>query len=314
MNEKKNTPRRIGVTEDKQFMAMENLQEIQRLPSISPVNLDYFGTEQCRSGDAFGPYVRVSYVIHIVRSGSGELHKNGNTWRIRAGEAFVIYPGEEVVYRADKQTPWCYMWVGFHGLRSEEFVHSAGFSPEAPVIACPQIDRLVQTMEGLLSCRKLTYTNDLMRIGYLYQLFAIFASQNEVRHEPEKLQEDADSMYVQAAVNLLISTDDPLIKVGDVARAIGISRGYLSSIFKKQMKISPQEFQIKFRMERAGDLLRSTDSPVSVIAEKLGYTDVLSFSKSFRRHFGMSPTAFRKDKLTVVENQTKGSFTSDHPL
>ena len=67
-------------------------------------------------------------------------------------------------------------------------------------------------------------------------------------------------------------------------------------------------------MERAGDLLRSTDSPVSVIAEKLGYMDVLSFSKSFRRHFGMSPTAFRKDKLTVVNTQIKGSFTSDHPL
>ena len=314
MNEKKNIPRKVGVTEDKHFMAMENLQEIQRLPSINPVNLDYFGTEQCKSGDSFGPYVRVSNVIQIVRSGAGELHKNGNVWHIRAGEAFVIYPGEDVVYRADRQSPWCYMWVGFHGLRCEELVHAAGFSPEAPVITCREISRLIQTMEGLLSCRKLTYTNDLMRIGYLYQLFAIFAGQNEVKEEPEKKQEDADSLYVETAVNLLINADDPLIKVGDVARTIGISRGYLTSIFKKKMKISPQAFQIKYRMERAGDLLRSTDSPVSVIAEKLGYMDVLSFSKSFRRHFGMSPTAFRKDKLTVVNTQIKGSFTSDHPL
>ena len=66
-NSNSNNSRKVGVTEDGQFMAMENLQEIQRLPSINPVNLDYFGAEQCRSGDSFGPYVRVSYVIHIVR-------------------------------------------------------------------------------------------------------------------------------------------------------------------------------------------------------------------------------------------------------
>ena len=314
MNEKHRTSRRVGVTEDEQFMAMENLQEIQRLPSINPVNLDYFGIEECKSGYSFGPYVRVSYVIHFIRSGCGVLEKDGKEWHIREGESFAIFPGEEVVYRADTENPWCYMWVGFHGFRADELVRSAGFLPEEPVISCREIEALTRTMEGLLSCRELTYTNDLMRTGYLYQLFALLADQNDAKDGPTKVEEDADTIYVRTAVNLLINADDPQIKVTDVARAIGISRGYLTSIFKKKMKISPQEFQMKYRMERAGDLLRSTDSPVSAIAEELGYTDVLSFSKSFRRYFGVSPTAFRADKLMVVTNRIKGSFTSDHPL
>ena len=37
--------RRVGLTETERFWAMENLQEIQRLPSIAPINLNYFGSE-----------------------------------------------------------------------------------------------------------------------------------------------------------------------------------------------------------------------------------------------------------------------------
>ena len=76
---KRNEEKNIGLTRSKSFQAMENLQEIQRLPSISPVSLDYFGAEKCDSGYTFGPFVRTSYVIHIIREGKGVLLKNGNT-------------------------------------------------------------------------------------------------------------------------------------------------------------------------------------------------------------------------------------------
>ena len=65
----------IGLTESESFRAMENLQEIQRLPSINPINLNYFGAEQCEKGYVFGSFVRTSYVIHIIRKGKGKLRK-----------------------------------------------------------------------------------------------------------------------------------------------------------------------------------------------------------------------------------------------
>ena len=111
----KGTIREVGVTESGRFQAMENLQEIQRLPSINPINLNYFGSEQCESGYSFGPFVRTSYVLHLVRSGKGKLMKQGNTYEVSCGQAFLIYPGEETVYQADDEEPWNYMWVGFHG-------------------------------------------------------------------------------------------------------------------------------------------------------------------------------------------------------
>ena len=80
------------------------------------------------------------------------------------------------------------------------------------------------------------------------------------------------------------------------------------------MGVSPQEFQMNFRMERAGNLLRSTDNPVGMIAAELGYSDALAFSKSFRRHFGISPTQYREQEVVLVTKGEKGSYTSEHPL
>ena len=304
----------VGLTESESFRAMENLQEIQRLPSIHPINLNYFGAEQCEKGYVFGPFIRTSYVIHIIRKGKGKLRKNGAEYEIKTGQAFLIYPGEETTYQADACDPWSYMWVGFHGLMAEEVVEKAGFSKESPVITCRNLEQVLQVMDNLLACCDLTYVNDLMRTGYLYQLLALLTDNTPVSPHGGERPEDLEKLYVQRAVNLLINSNDPQVKVSEVAKTVGISRGYLTRIFKKAMGVSPQEFQTRFRMERAGDLLRSTKSPVMVIAEELGYTDVLSFSKSFRKHFGMSPTAFREQKVVVISGAMKGSYTSEHPL
>ena len=310
----KKKEKNVGLTDSERFHAMENLQEIQRMPGVSPVNLNYFGSEQCESGYTFGPFIRTSYVIHMIRKGKGRLMKNGSVYDVSEGQAFIIYPGEETTYQADNYDPWNYMWVGFHGLMAEELVDRAGFSKSDPVITCRNKERVFDVTEKLLSCCELTYVNDLLRTGYMYLLMGLLTDEDGREHMAAEKDEGDEKLYIRAAVNLLINSDRPQIKVSDVAASIGISRGYLTRIFKKEMGISPQDFQRRFRMERAGDLLRSTQSPVSTVAEELGYTDVLSFSKSFHNYYGMSPTAFREQKVVVIAGETKGSYVSEHPL
>ena len=304
----------IGLTRSGSFRAMENLQEIQRMPGISPINLNYFGAEQCEKGYSFGPFVRTSYVIHFIRRGKGRLCKGGSVYEVSEGQAFLIYPGEETTYCADEDDPWNYTWVGFHGFLAEEMTARAGFAPEQPVVRCENMEEILSTMERLLSCCELTYENDLKRTGFLYQLMGLLSENSRAGVLQEDPDECIEKRYVRKAVDLMINAHNPQVKVSEVAGAIGISRGYLTRIFQKEMGVSPQEFLTRFRMERAGDLLRSTKSQISTIALELGYSDVLSFSKSFRRHFGMSPTAFREQKVIVISSEEKGSYTSKHPL
>jgi len=311
---KNDKEKNIGLTRSDRFRAMENLQEIQRMPGISPINLNYFGSEQCEKGYSFGPFVRTSYVIHFIRKGKGRLCKGGSAYEISEEQAFLIYPGEDTTYCADADDPWTYAWVGFHGFLAEEMTARAGFTPDQPVVRCKNMEEILSTMDQLLSCCELTYENDLKRTGYLYQLMGLMSENGRADVPQEDADECIEKVYVRKAVNLMINAHNPQVKVSEVANAIGISRGYLTRIFQKEIGVSPQEFQTRFRMERAGDLLRSTKSQVSTIALELGYSDVLSFSKSFRKHFGMSPTAFREQKVIVISSEEKGSYTSKNPL
>ena len=305
---------KVGLTENERFQALENLQEIQQMPSINAVNLNYFGQEQCEPGYSFGPFRRTSYLLHFIRSGKGRLIKEEKTYFIHSGQVFLIFPGEETIYQADEEDPWLYTWVGFQGILVEDMMRKAGFTPASPVVTCRNMDAMMVTMDAILAAKDLVYTNELLRLGYLYQLIALLTQNNDQPETEPAAAEDMDSLYVRAAVNMLINPANPQIRVSDVANAIGISRGYLSIIFKNAMKVSPQGFQLNFRMEKAGNLLRSTRLSVSAVAEELGYTDVLSFSKSFRRHFGMSPTDFREQKVVLLTGNKKGSYTSGHPL
>ena len=307
--------KKIGRTEAETFVSMENLQEVQNVPSINPINLNYFGSENCEPGHTFGPFVRTSFVLHKVTAGRGKLRKAGNKiWEISAGQAFLIFPGEETIYKADLEDPWSYMWIGFHGLRAEEMMKKAGFSKECPVITCRNMDKMKETMDRLLLSRDLTYVNELYRMGAVYHLIALLTENSAVTDVLTDISPDADRIYVDAAVNLLINNANGSIKVSEVARRIGISRSYLTSIFKKEMKVSPQEFLMNFRMEKAASLLRSTDNSVNMIASEVGYSDALSFSKLFHKRFGVSPTDYRRQKPELVTLSAKGDFEGENYL
>ena len=304
----------VGHTLTDRFQSMENLQEAQNVPSINPINLNYYGREQCESGYSFGPFIRTNFVLHFVKSGRGVLRKGDRTYRIGPGQVFLIYPEEETTYKADDRDPWYYMWIGFHGFRSEEFMRRAGLSRKNPVTTCRNVDEIYATMDQLLGYTQLNYVNELLRMSALYRLLALLTENARDSRIPSEDELSADRLYVKAAVNLLINSENKNVKVNDVVKAIGISRSYLTSIFKKEMKVSPQVFLMNFRMETAASLLRSTDRPIGEIAEEIGYADTMSFSKAFKKHYQLTPSQFRELKPELASLTFKGDFTSEHPL
>jgi len=104
---------------------------------------------------------------------------------------------------------------------------------------------------------------------------------------------------VPAARHLLRAKDladarynEPL-DVADLARAAGLSPAHFSREFRRTFGESPHVYLLTRRLERAAALLRSTDRSVADICFLVGMQSVGSFTTSFRRMFGMTPTAYR---------------------
>src|ERR1700736_2798710 len=83
------------------------------------------------------------------------------------------------------------------------------------------------------------------------------------------------------------------IGVDDMARAARLSRAHFSREFRRAFGESPREYLLTRRLERAAALLRTTDRLVADICLSVGLQSVGSFTTSFTRTYGRSPTAYR---------------------
>lgn len=105
--------------------------------------------------------------------------------------------------------------------------------------------------------------------------------------------------FVPPARHLLRAKDladaryaEPLT-VEDLARAAGLSKAHFSRQFRAAFGEAPHAYLLTRRLERAAALLRTTDRSVAEVCLAVGLTSVGSFTTSFTRMFGRSPTAYR---------------------
>jgi len=83
-------------------------------------------------------------------------------------------------------------------------------------------------------------------------------------------------------------------KVSKIAEQSYVSEEHLGKICRKIYQQSPQSKLISLRMDKAKELLQSSDWPINIIAHRVGYKDPYNFSHRFTRSFGISPSKFRK--------------------
>ena len=308
MAEEKKT---IGYTESRDFRCLEDLQEAGSMGTGYLIRLDYCGTERCKPGYAFGPYIRENYVIHVILEGKGQLRIEGKTYDVEENQAFLLKPGLEATYQADLEHPWVYAWIGFHGLQSEKIVMNMGFTEGCFVVPVRDAAVLGNYIECMLDHSRLNFADYLKRISYLGLFVSDMIEDVELPRQQDHFSEDT---YVNMAVDAMISNYEKPLKIAGIASQIGINRSYLSIIFKKKMGVSPQQFLVDFRLEKAAECLRETDMPVRTIAMGVGYADPLTFSKAFKKKYGVNPTSYRENPPRIFETDAKGNYTGTYNL
>jgi AraC-like DNA-binding protein len=109
-------------------------------------------------------------------------------------------------------------------------------------------------------------------------------------------QSDVSRSYVERSLDIIKKDfQDAELSMEKVASQLNISRSYLSSQFKTETgKTFPQTLN-EIRMEKAKDLLKTTDLQISEVAFKVGYGTYEHFNASFRKTEGISPSEFRKN-------------------
>jgi AraC-like DNA-binding protein len=87
---------------------------------------------------------------------------------------------------------------------------------------------------------------------------------------------------------------NPNLNIDVIAAQFGIGRTNFYRKVRELMGMSPNDYLRRCRMERAAELLRTTDLPVSDVCVQIGVPDAQYFSRVFKTFYGVTPTAYRE--------------------
>lgn len=261
------------------------------LSSLSVYNVGY---QKCDPEYQWGPGVRDHYCIHHILSGSGIYSTGKVSIRLNAGDTFILFPGTELQYQADKIEPWEYSWAGFMGTDAASIIRNTEFSRDTPYILKGRIpgEKIREGIEKIYRVKGSTYESAVAMTGEMYRLLSVFMHYSS----HEERETDPHIIYVEKAETYIETNYSYPITIEDIADYVGISRSHLFRSFQSYMRKSPKEYLTEYRIRQACRLLGDTNLSVSAIAYSVGFENNLYFSKAFRKQKGRSPSEYRKQK------------------
>ncbi|MGN1021135.1 MAG: AraC family transcriptional regulator [Aristaeellaceae bacterium] len=268
---------------------MAEPREARENPGDGGLDICQFGEEACRPLHAFGPAQRDHYLIHFVVSGCGTFFSGGGSQPVRAGQGFLILPGEETSYQADGQEPWHYAWVGYRGRQAEALTRAAGLDETHRVFTAGDAAAAWEALRLMRQDARLLRLGQLAATGSLLRFLALIAP----AQSPELDSSRGRALCDKARWYLEGRFDRP-VSIQEAADFAGVSRSHLYRLMMAEYGCSPKALLQRIRMEQAARLLTGTSLTLEEIAPRVGLQNGAQLGAAFRRACGVTPGAYRR--------------------
>lgn len=225
--------------------------------------------------------------IHYIISGKG--YYNGRL--LCAGQGFICHRNDRPEYYPDKDDPWTYLWIGIDGDQDKiyEMLSELGLCTPPYTFSFDWSYKLLRYVDEYFTDRVYMTKNEMHSEGLIKMILS-----EHLNSRGKKSESSQRENHCEEAKKYMQNNFHKKINVEDVAAHLCLSRAYLRNIFHQYNGISPQQYLINLRIERAKELLQTGRFSVSSIAQSVGFADALMFSKFFKTHTGVSPSAYGK--------------------
>ena len=278
-----------------------DFQFIKQQKYVSGIRLYQIGKKFCNQNTFIAPHLHINwYELTVILGGKGKIYTNSKTHYvdIAEGDIYLSFPADIHTIESDSENPLKYSFLSFvlEGTPfDEQFkqITQDFYEPEKRIFRDRNISFLLELL--LSEFMSVSYKQEEM-MSHIFNQILIFTCRKFLYQSQNTLPANIskNEMLCYSIMRYIDANIFQIKNFSDIADYFNYNYSYLSKVFKQTTKITILEYLSKKKLERAKILINEGKLSLTKIAETLNYASIYSFSKSFKYHFGISPTEYKK--------------------
>ncbi len=240
------------------------------------------------------------YELTVILGGKGKIYTNSQTEFIEVseGDIYLSFPADIHTIESNADSPLKYSFLSFV-LGKTSFnaqfkkIPQNFYKSEKRIFRDPNISLLLELL--LSEFMSVSYKQEEMMV-HIFNQILIFTCRNFLYKSQKVLPSNVSKNEI-LCYSIMRYIDANIFHIkdfSDIADYFNYNYSYLSKVFKQTTKITILQYLSNKKLEHAKLLIDERKLSLTKIAETLNYASIYSFSKSFKYHFGISPTEYKK--------------------
>ncbi len=237
--------------------------------------------------DAHRVMKRNRYILHYVVDGRGVFMNQP----FEKGDGYTVVPNHLETICSDKEAPYESYWITFRGSLAPELFAKCGLPVKNGVFSFSRsADCAAVIHRYLYQEESANEEAEACRLqACLFEVLAIHMEEQVSLSNPHPKEARLIAEFLERNYH------KPL-KIKEVADRFFLSQNYMYTLFKKEYGVSPQEYLLALKIEKARQLLEHNNQKLTVksVAASVGFENPLYFTRCFHQRVGSSPSDYRK--------------------
>lgn len=266
--------------------------------SIGDLQLVQIGRTHCSQDYFVGEHPHLNWFeITHVTGGSGRVITNGVTTRVKGGDLYLSFPGDIHAIYSDNDDPLKFNFLSvwpsnehIHALLEEIMVRHN--NPDNRTFTDSNVEHLIENSIAEVILND-TFSEEMLAFS-LNQVLRYVIRDFSTENTDRKLKVDSSEELCYQIMNYITTHIYTMERLEELSAYFGYNYGYLSGLFHKTTGETLMQYYTAHRLDSAKALINEGLLSFAEIAETLKYSSVYAFSRAFKRSFGHSPSAFKK--------------------